>query len=86
MFHAIGLAIARFRKCDVPCRPEPNAMFTVEPQEAPVQHKVPREKFEAWLAKEGVSSPAQTFQRNMIRELLRDDDEPSEKRKRQPYH
>ena len=86
LYHAVGMAIARFRKSELPREPGPNDKFTVEPRETTVQQTVTHEQFKKWLNRPGVDSPSQTIQRGQLQELLREAKEPPEKRKRQPYH
>ena len=85
LYHAIGMAIARFRASSLK-DPGAAATFVVQPQEALPEHKATRQQFEAWLAREGVASPAETFQRNTLRDLLKETPPSSDSRKRKPWH
>lgn len=86
LYHAIGLAIARFRTAEVECSPGSHAEFVVEPRAASSEHKVSHQQFDAWLAKDAVGSPAEMFQRSTIRELLKETERPIEPRRRKQYH
>ena len=57
--------------------PPANVKFVVQPRETLPEHTVSRQQFETWLAKEGVASPAETFQRNTIRDLLKGTETPA---------
>ena len=86
LYRAVGLAIVLFRASEVHCDPSDAVKFVVQPRETLPEHTVSRQQFDAWLAKDGVASPAETFQRATIRELLNETERPVEPRRRKPYH
>jgi hypothetical protein len=84
LYHAVGIAIARFRSSEGAGEPGSLAKFTVEPREVSVLHSVTRKQFEEWLAKPS-RTPAETAQRNDLRVLL-ESSQPKEPRRRPRWH
>jgi hypothetical protein len=85
LYHAVGIAIARFRSSEAAGEPGSLTKFTVEPREVSVQHTVTRKQFDEWLARPS-GSPAETAQRNDLRVLLEASEDPPESRRRPRWH
>ena len=85
LYHAVGVAIARFRASDLPCDPGPLTRFVVESREASIQHTVTPKQFEEWLARPG-GSPAEVAQRSDLRELLKGTEAVPETRRAKRWH
>jgi hypothetical protein len=85
LYHAVGIAIARFRSSEGAGEPGSLTKFTVEPREVSVLHTVTRKQFDEWLVRPN-GSPAETAQRNDLRVLLESSQEPKEPRRRPRWH
>jgi hypothetical protein len=72
LYEAVGLAIARFRRCEhVKYEPEGLHEFTVEPREPGTQHRLTRKTFDAWRRR-SAGSPADMALRSKLKEILGD--------------
>ena len=80
LYHAVGVALARFKSAVPAGAPGALTKFTVEPREVSVQHTVTRKQFDEWLARPN-GSPAETAQRNDLRLLLEASEDPAEGRR-----
>lgn len=85
LYHAVGIAIARFRSCEAAGEPGSLTKFTVEPREVSVLHTVTRKQFDEWLVRPS-RSPAETAQRNDLRVLLEPGPLTPELRRRPRWH
>jgi hypothetical protein len=85
LFHAVGIAIARFRLSQQAGEPGSLTKFTVEPREISVLHTVTRKHFDDWLARPS-GTPAETAQRDDLRILLESSRQSAAPRRRQRWH
>ena len=70
LYEAVGLAIARFRRCEhIPYEPKGLHQFIVEAREPATQHRLTRNTFDRWLNRLG-GKPAEVALKKRLRELL----------------
>ena len=70
MYEAVGLAIARFRRCEhVKYDPQGLHEFVVDSREPGTQHRLTRNSFDAWLRRPG-GSPADVALKTKLQRLL----------------
>jgi hypothetical protein len=71
LYEVVGLAIARFRRCDhIVYEPKGHCEFTVEPRELTTQHRLTRNMFDEWLSRPG-RTPADVALKTELKALLR---------------
>ena len=85
LYHAVGIAIARFRSSEGAGEPGSLAKFTVEPRDVSVLHSVTRKQFDEWLARPR-RTPSEIAQRDDLRILLESSQQPKEPRRRNRWH
>jgi len=70
LYEAVGLAIARFRRCEhVKYDPQGLHEFEVDSREPGTQHRLTRNSFDAWLRRPG-GSPADVALKTKLQRLL----------------